>query len=71
MISLGQRAYPKNISMASSMVMGLAWGSAGVLVTPMGVLADHIGLFYTLISISSIPFVGFLMTLLIFKKMDL
>ncbi len=70
-ISLGQRAYPKNISMASSMVMGFAWGSAGVLVTPTGVLADHIGLLHTLISISSMPFVGFLLTLLIFRKMDL
>lgn len=70
-ISLGQRAYPKNISMASSMVMGFAWGSAGVLVTPTGVLADHIGLLHTLISISSVPFVGFLLTLLIFRKMDL
>jgi len=70
-ISLGQRAYPQNISMASSMVMGFAWGSAGVLLTPTGVLADHIGLFHTLISISSMPFVGFLLTLLIFRKMDL
>jgi len=70
-ISLGQRAYPKNISMASSMVMGFAWGSAGVLVTPTGVLADHIGLLHTLISISSMPFVGFLLTFLIFRKMDL
>jgi FSR family fosmidomycin resistance protein-like MFS transporter len=70
-ISLGQRAYPKNIAMASSMVMGFAWGSAGVLVTPTGVLADHIGLFHTLLSISFTPFVGFLLTLLIFRKMDL
>ncbi len=70
-ISLGQRAYSKNISMASSMVMGFAWGSAGVLVTPTGVLAGHIGLVHTLVSISSMPFVGFLLTVLIFRKMDL
>jgi FSR family fosmidomycin resistance protein-like MFS transporter len=70
-ISLGQRAYPKNIAMASSMVMGFAWGSAGVLLTPTGVLANHIGLSHTLLFISSMPFVGFLLMLLIYRKMDL
>ena len=69
-IALCQRAYPNNISIASSIVMGVTWGVAGLMVTPTGVLAEYIGLFETLIFLSFIPIAGLLLTIPISKKLD-
>jgi FSR family fosmidomycin resistance protein-like MFS transporter len=69
-IALCQRTYPNNISIASSIVMGVTWGVAGLLVTPTGVLAEHIGLFETLMFLSFIPIAGLLLTIPISKKLD-
>jgi hypothetical protein len=50
--------------------MGVTWGVAGLLVTPTGVLAEHIGLFETLMFLSFIPIAGLLLTIPISKKLD-
>jgi hypothetical protein len=44
-------------------MIGLGWGVAGLLVFPIGVVADHIGLYWTLIIISSLSFVGLILSL--------
>ena len=69
-IALCQKAFPNNISVASSMVMGVTWGVSGLLVTPTGILGEYIGLFETLIFLSFIPIAGLLLTIPISKKLD-
>jgi FSR family fosmidomycin resistance protein-like MFS transporter len=69
-IALSQKAFPNNISLASSMVMGVTWGVSGLLVTPTAVLAEQIGLFETLMFLSFVPIAGLLLTIPISKKLD-
>lgn len=42
-VALAQRYAPGSMATASSLMLGLGWGTGGLLVTPVGVLADHIG----------------------------
>ena len=35
-ISLSQRSFPRQVATVSSVVMGVSWGIAGLLVTPLG-----------------------------------
>jgi FSR family fosmidomycin resistance protein-like MFS transporter len=42
-VSLAQRLAPGAVATASSLILGLAWGLGGLLVTPIGALADHVG----------------------------
>ena len=43
-IILGQRISLENASFMSSLMMGLGWGIGGLIMTPLGALADGIGL---------------------------
>lgn len=43
-IVMGQELLPRQASVASSIVMGLAWGTAGLSLTGVGALADAVGL---------------------------
>ena len=70
-ISLCQRAFPNSISIVSSLVMGVTWGLAGLLVTPTGILAEQIGLYQTLLFISFIPLLGLLLTIPIYNKLSI
>lgn len=47
-IVMGQDLMPRQVSVASSIVMGLAWGTAGLALTGVGALADAIGLAHAL-----------------------
>lgn len=38
-----QEYQPKQLALASSIMMGFSWGTAGILYWPMGILADHFG----------------------------
>jgi MFS transporter, FSR family, fosmidomycin resistance protein len=42
-IIMAQELYPRKVNMVSSVMMGMAWGIGGLLVSPMGALADRIG----------------------------
>ena len=42
-ISLGQRYAPGSAATASSLLLGLGWGTGGLLVGAVGALADRIG----------------------------
>ena len=47
-IILGQRLLPGNTSFISGIMMGFAWGIGGLMATPFGALADHLGFYYSL-----------------------
>ena len=50
-IAMGQELLPRQASVASSIVMGLAWGTAGLSLTGVGALADAIGLAHALTAV--------------------
>jgi FSR family fosmidomycin resistance protein-like MFS transporter len=43
-IIMAQELFPGRVNTASSLVMGLSWGVAGIMVTPLGALAERIGI---------------------------
>jgi len=59
-ISLSQEIFPKNLSLASSLVMGFSAGFAGIIVMFLGKLADKIGIEMTVYFILILPIIGFL-----------
>jgi FSR family fosmidomycin resistance protein-like MFS transporter len=69
-IILGQETVPTQASLMSSIMMGLGWGVAGLFMTPIGAIADVIGLYWTLTLISSISLVG-LMLVYFFRYEDI
>lgn len=60
-IILGQEIVPTQASFMSSIMMGLGWGVAGLVMTPIGAMADKIGLYSTLTSISFLSLVGLIL----------
>ena len=42
-IANAQRRVPRDVAAASGIVMGLAYGNAGLLLVPLGMLGDHLG----------------------------
>ncbi|HEV8339304.1 MAG TPA: MFS transporter [bacterium] len=57
-IVMAQEGLPQHASLASSIVMGLAWGIGGLSLTPLGAIADVIGLRAALLSILTLAVVG-------------
>jgi len=62
-IIMAQELMPSRITMASSLVMGLSWGVAGLLVTPLGALAEHVGIKHALTALIGFGAVACLLTL--------
>ncbi len=60
-IILGQEIVPTQASFMSSIMMGLGWGVAGLLMTPIGALADAIGLYWALTIISFLSLIGLIL----------
>lgn len=60
-IILGQEIVPTQASLMSSIMMGLGWGVAGLFMTPIGAIADAIGLYWTLTLISGLSLVGLML----------
>jgi FSR family fosmidomycin resistance protein-like MFS transporter len=58
-ISMSHEIFPKNLSLASSLVMGFSAGFAGILVMFLGKLADKIGIEKTIYLILILPVIGF------------
>ena len=53
---MGQQLLPNHQSIASSFMMGAAWGVAGLITIPLGSLADQIGRVSLLRGLSILPF---------------
>ena len=54
-VALAQKLCPESRSLVSSLVSGASWGIANLFVTPVGILADHIGLQPTLEIVAFMP----------------
>ena len=53
--AMAQRRCPESRSMASSLAQGVSWGIANLSVTPVGILADHIGLQTAMNAVAFMP----------------
>jgi len=59
-VTMAQEGLPQHASLASSIVMGLAWGIGGLMLTVVGAVADAIGLQETLLLILGLGVVALL-----------
>ncbi|MBI3998400.1 MAG: MFS transporter [Armatimonadetes bacterium] len=57
-VAMAQELLPRRVSLASSMVTGMAWGTAGVSLTLVGAIADRIGLAQTLMAILGLALIA-------------
>ena len=64
-MAMGQSFFPKNVGMASGLILGLAFGMGGLGAALLGLFADHWGVPATLWIITFLPWVGFILTALI------
>jgi FSR family fosmidomycin resistance protein-like MFS transporter len=56
---MGQRLVPGQAGTVSALLMGFAWGSAGLIFIPLtGVVADYYGLHTALAMVSGLPLAG-------------
>ncbi|MCK5738618.1 MFS transporter, partial [bacterium] len=59
-VLIAQGIAPKRTGLASSLMMGFCWGIAGLLLTPLGALAEHIGLEAMLFFVALLPLIALL-----------
>lgn len=57
-VTFGQTIAPISAATVSSLMMGFAWGMGGLIVPLVGMLADRIGIEYTLMTMSAVPLVA-------------
>lgn len=69
-IVMAQEALPRNVGMASGLMMGFAFGVAGIGVTINGLIADHYGLATSLALLALLPLVGSLVALTLPRAME-
>lgn len=62
-VVFGQRLLPNNIGLASGLLLGFGVGMGSIGVTLLGVIADHMGLPFTMNIISLLPLLGILLAL--------
>ena len=53
--AMAQKKCPEMRSLASSLAVGVSWGLANLFVTPVGIIADYIGLQTTLNAVAFLP----------------
>jgi FSR family fosmidomycin resistance protein-like MFS transporter len=54
-VTFGQSIAPVNVATVSSLMMGFGWGTGGMIVPIVGLVADRIGIEHTLVGLSFIP----------------
>ncbi|MEO8076223.1 MAG: hypothetical protein ABI818_07840, partial [Acidobacteriota bacterium] len=54
-VTFGQAIAPVNVATVSSLMMGFGWGTGGMIVPLVGLIADRIGIEHTLVALSFIP----------------
>jgi FSR family fosmidomycin resistance protein-like MFS transporter len=57
-VTFGQSLAPVSAATVSSLMMGFAWGTGGLSVPVVGLIADRIGIEHTLIGLSVVPIVA-------------
>jgi len=66
-VVMAQKMLPQRTSIASSLMMGFAWGMAGLAIPVVGALADRIGLGSALLLVVGLAAFGFLLSLFLPK----
>jgi FSR family fosmidomycin resistance protein-like MFS transporter len=64
-IVMAQHLLPRNLGIASGLMVGFAIGAGGICVTLLGVLADHYGVPFALRSIAVLPVLGLILSMAI------
>jgi FSR family fosmidomycin resistance protein-like MFS transporter len=64
-IVMAQVMLPRNLGVASGLMVGFAIGTGGIGVTILGVIADHFSVPFALKSIAVLPVLGFFLSLLV------
>ena len=54
-VTFGQSLAPVSAATVSSLMMGFAWGTGGLSVPFMGMIADRVGIEHTLVMVSVMP----------------
>jgi FSR family fosmidomycin resistance protein-like MFS transporter len=54
-VTFGQSIAPVNVATVSSLMMGFGWGTGGMIVPIVGLVADRIGIEHTLAALSFVP----------------
>ena len=67
-ISLSQRSFPRQVATVSSVVMGVSWGIAGLLVTPLGAWAERVGIYTVLWCVALVGVIGFCLAVFLFRR---
>lgn len=67
-IVMAQRLLPNRLGVASGLMVGFAIGTGGIGVTLLGIVADNFGVPVALESIMVLPFIGFLLSLIVQYK---
>ena len=62
-VTFGQAIAPVSAATVSSLMMGFAWGMGGIVVPFVGMLADQIGIEWTLVTMSTLPVAAALLAL--------
>ncbi len=60
-VVMAQNLMPHSSSVVSSLMMGLAWGTGGMVVPVIGKIADVAGLAHALMAVSVLPILGFIL----------
>jgi FSR family fosmidomycin resistance protein-like MFS transporter len=61
-VVMAQQLLPRNLGVASGLMVGFAIGAGGICVTLLGVIADNFGVPVALKSIMILPLAGFLLS---------
>lgn len=69
-IVIAQTAAPENMGIVSGIVGGFSWGLAGIIMTPIGFIANHYGIIRVLYFIAFLPLLGALSTALMPKNLS-
>ncbi len=64
-VVMAQHLLPRNLGIASGLMVGFAIGAGGICVTLLGVIADSFGVPFALKSIGILPVIGFVLCLLL------
>ncbi len=67
-VVMAQRLLPHRLGIASGLMVGFAIGTGGIGVTILGVIADNFGVPVALEAIMVLPFIGFLLSLVVKYK---
>ncbi|WP_273702324.1 MFS transporter, partial [Acetomicrobium sp.] len=66
--AISQEWMPESRAMASSIVMGFAWGLGSLLIPPLGIIGDHLGITWALTVIGALPILSLYFVAVIRKK---